>query len=83
MEEVEILKIVPHVIESMQKKIWIDYDEDADVLYINFTYPPNAVEHQEDEQGIVRNFDDTGNLTGLTIISAKRFIKKIEKRNLS
>jgi uncharacterized protein YuzE len=72
MEEVEILKIVPHVLGSMQKKIWIDYDEEADVLYINFTYPPNAVEHEEDEQGIIKNYDEHGNLTGITIISAKR-----------
>jgi uncharacterized protein YuzE len=30
----------------MQRRIWIDYDEDADVLYMNFTYPPKAVEHE-------------------------------------
>ncbi len=46
MEEVEIIKMVPHVVRSMQRRIWIDYDEDADVLYMNFTYPPKAVEHE-------------------------------------
>ena len=75
MEEVEILKIVPHVLKSPYKRIWVDYDEEADVLYINFVYPPNAVEHEEDEDGIVRNYDEKGNLVGLTIIAAKRFIK--------
>jgi len=73
MEEVEILKIVPHVLKSPYKRIWVDYDEEADVLYINFVYPPNAVEHEEDEDGIVRNYDEEGNLAGLTIIAAKRF----------
>ena len=79
MEEVEIVKMVPHVIRSMQRRIWIDYDKDADVLYMNFAYLPKAVEHEEDENGIVKNYDEKGNLTGLTIISAKRFLKAKDK----
>jgi len=79
MEEVEIIKMVPHVVRSMQRRIWIDYDEDADVLYMNFTYPPKAVEHEEDEKAIIRNYDEKGNLTGLTIIAAKRFLKAKEE----
>lgn len=74
MEEVEILKIVPHVIKLAQKKMWIDYDEEADVLYINFVYPPKAIEHEEDENGIIKNYDEKGNIVGLTIISAKRLM---------
>jgi uncharacterized protein YuzE len=42
---------------------------------MNFTYPPKAVEHEEEESGIVKNYDEKGNLTGLTIIAAKRFSK--------
>ena len=79
MEEVEIVKMVPHVIRSMQRRIWIDYDKDADVLYMNFAYLPKAVEHEEDENGIVKNYDEKGNLTGLTIIAAKRFLKAKDK----
>ncbi len=76
MDEAEIMKLIPHVVRSSQKKVWIDYDEGADVLYINFAYPPNAVEHEEDENGIIRNYDEEGKLTGLTIIAAKRFAKE-------
>ena len=79
MEEIEIIKMVPHVVRSTQRKIWIDYDEEADVLYMNFTYPPKAVEHEEDENGIIKNYDENGNLTGLTIIAAKRFLKAKEE----
>jgi len=75
MEEVEITKIIPYVVKSAQRRIWIDYDDEADVLYLNFTYPPTAVEHEEDEDGIVRNYDAAGNLTGLTILAAKRFLE--------
>jgi uncharacterized protein YuzE len=76
MEEVEIIKIIPHVVRSMQRRIWIEYDEDADVLYMNFAYPSKAVEHVEDESGIVKNYDKKGNLAGLTIIAATRFLKR-------
>ncbi|MHA1582846.1 MAG: DUF2283 domain-containing protein [Candidatus Baldrarchaeia archaeon] len=79
MEEVEVLKIIPHILKSSHKKMWIDYDEEADVIYISFVYPPKAVEHEEDENGIIKNYDKNGNLVGLTIIEAKRFLK--ENRN--
>ena len=82
MEEVEIIKMVPYMLRSMQRKIWMDYDKDADVLYMNFTYLPKAVEHDEDENGIVKNYDENGNLTGLTIIAAKRFLKAKEEKRL-
>lgn len=76
MDEIEILKIVPHVLLSSQKKMWIDYDDVADVLYVSFRCPPYSVEHREDERGIVKNYDEKGKLTGLTIIAAKRFLNK-------
>ena len=76
MDEAEIMKIIPYVVRSSQKKVWIDYDEGADVLYISFVYPPNAIEHEEDENGIIRNYDEDGKLTGLTIIAARRFAKE-------
>ncbi len=74
MDEAEIINLVPHIVRSARKKVWIDYDDGADVLYISFVYPPNAVEHEEDENGIIRNYDNKGELTGLTIIAAKRFV---------
>jgi len=76
MDEAEIMKIIPYVVRSSQKKVWIDYDDGADVLYISFVYPPNAIEHEEDENGIIRNYDEDGKITGLTIIAAKRFAKE-------
>jgi len=75
MEEIEIIKIIPHVVKSLQRRIWIDYDEDADVIYMNFTYPPKAVENEKKRNGNVKNYDEKGKLTGLTIIAAKRFLK--------
>lgn len=72
----ELLDIIPHITSIPYRKIWIDYDEEVDVLYMNFTYPPQAVRHEEDENGIIKNYDEEGELVGLTIIAAKRFIEK-------
>ncbi len=60
------------------KLFWLDYDQGADVLYISIVYPPNAVEHEEDENGIIKNYDNKGSLTGLTIIAAKRFAEEVD-----
>jgi len=76
MDEAELIKMIPHVVRSSTKKVWIDYDEEADVLYVSFVYPSNAIEHEEDEDGIIRNYDKEGKLTGLTIIAAKRFTEE-------
>ena len=74
----ELLDIIPHITSIPYRKIWIDYDEEVDVLYMNFTYPPQAVGHEEDENGIIKNYDEEGELVGLTIIAAKRFIEKFD-----
>lgn len=38
MEKVaEILNSIPHLLKMPSKRIWTDYDEEADVLYISFS----------------------------------------------
>ena len=71
----EVINIIPCITTIPYRKIWIDYDEKVDILYINFTYLPSAVEHEEEENGVVKNYDREGKLVGLTIIGAKRFLK--------
>ena len=63
------------MVRSLQRRIWIDYDEDADVPYMNFTYLPKAMGHVGDENGIVKDYDKKENLAGLTIMTATRFLK--------
>jgi hypothetical protein len=45
MAEAEIERIsalVPHLLDIPHKKIWIDYDDEADVLCLNFKKPSHA-----------------------------------------
>ena len=39
-----ISEAVPHLIRLPDRKAWIDYDEDADVLYISLKRPQKATD---------------------------------------
>lgn len=38
----QVLTFVPQVLQLNQKNIWLSYDEEADVLYVNFKKPNRA-----------------------------------------
>lgn len=54
-------------------KLWIDYDKEADVLYVSFGRPQKADDARQ-EDGIIRR-TKKGKLVGLTILNASRFAK--------
>jgi uncharacterized protein YuzE len=68
MAEVNILKSVPYLLTVPSKKIWADYDEEADVLYISF-YKPQEANDSVLEENVVYHYRD-GELVGLTIVRA-------------
>lgn len=58
-----------------QDKLFIDYDEEADVLYVSFGKPQKADDSIHGEDDIIRR--KKGNkVIGLTILNASRFSKK-------
>ncbi len=51
------------------RNVWLDYDEEADVLYISFRKPQRATKTVEvDEDILVRK--DGAEIVGLTIMNA-------------
>lgn len=53
-------------------KLFIDYDEEADVLYVSFGKPQKADDANQGKDGIIRR--KKGNkVVGLTILNASRF----------
>ncbi len=55
-------------------KLFIDYDEEADVLYVSFGKPQKADDSIHGEDDIIRR--KKGNkIIGLTILNASRFKK--------
>ena len=54
-------------------KLWIDYDREADVLYINFGKPQKADDAYQAD-GIIHR-KKKSKLVGLTILNASKFAK--------
>lgn len=67
----ETINFVHSFLKMPQKKVWIDYDEEADVLYISFKRPQRATDTQMTDDGILLRYRD-GELVGLTILDASK-----------
>jgi len=44
---------VPRLVDFPVKQLWIDYDEEADVLYLSFTKPQRATDSELRDDGII------------------------------
>jgi uncharacterized protein YuzE len=52
----------------------VDYDADADVLYLHVGDPATAVDFDESPEGHALRFDAGGHLVGVTIVGARSFL---------
>jgi uncharacterized protein YuzE len=67
----DFLKIVPALLRTPRQYLWSSYDQDADVLYLNFKKPALADDSQlTDDDIIVRS--EKGEVIGLTILHASQ-----------
>ena len=57
--------------EHHTEALWMDYDEEADVLYINFQRPSPADHSQLDETDTIRRYQGD-RLVGITILNASQ-----------
>ena len=64
-----ILKALPSMLRVPARRFWVDYDEDADVMYISFRKPQRATESRVREDGIVIRTRGK-EVVGLTILEA-------------
>ncbi len=67
----EITEIIPHFIKLPETKMWIDYDKEADVLYISFKRPQKATDSEMLEDGILLRYKGK-TLVGITILDASK-----------
>jgi len=67
----KIAALVPHLLSIAHKKIWVDYDEEADVLYVNFKKPEQADDSElTDDEVIIRY--EKGQVVGMTFLNASK-----------
>ena len=71
----EYLKVVPAVLQSPEKYLWSTYDQEADVLYINFKKPSRADDSELTDDDIIIRYEK-GKVIGLTVLHAKQRITK-------
>jgi uncharacterized protein YuzE len=67
----EYLKLLPTVKDAPQRSVWLTYDQDADVMYVNFQKPSVATDSElTDDDVIVRYQDDE--IIGFTVLHASQ-----------
>jgi uncharacterized protein YuzE len=76
----EISEAVPHLIRLPERKAWIDYDEEADVLYISFKRPQKATDTKFlNDKGILLRYH-AKDLVGVTVLDASKPRKRRKPR---
>lgn len=74
MAPVELKRIVdltPELLHLPSGRMWTSYDQEADVLYINFKKPTRANDSELLENDVLVRYEQ-GEVIGITILNASR-----------
>ena len=78
MEKIKVKNItdaLPSILHFPVKEFYIDYDKEADVLYISFERPQEATDTDILEEGILVRYKGE-KVVGVTILNASKWEKK-------
>ena len=64
-----VWKALPLLINFPTQRFWVDYDNEADVLYIGFRRPQKATNTVMSDDGILFRYRDD-QLVGMTVLEA-------------
>jgi uncharacterized protein YuzE len=64
-----VTQAVPLLLKFPERRFWVDYDAEADVLYISFHRPQQATDTEMTEEGVLLRFKGD-ELVGITILDA-------------
>ena len=67
----EVFKATPLLLKFPERRMWIDYDKEADVLYISFKRPQKATDSEMLEGGVMVRYRGE-EIVGLTILGASK-----------
>lgn len=67
----QVLTFVPQVLQLNQKNIWLSYDEEADVLYVNFKRPNRADDSELLDNDVLVRYEGE-DIVGMTIMNASK-----------
>lgn len=66
----EVVEAMPHLKRLPSNHMWIDYDREADVLYVSFDRPQRATDSVLQNDNVVLRYRGK-KLVGITIIGTK------------
>ncbi len=69
-----VMTFVPQVLKLQQNNIWLSYDEEADVLYLNFKKPSHADDSELLDNDVIVRYEDK-EVVGLTVLNASKKVK--------
>lgn len=64
-----VLQSIPFLVDFPSRRVWVDYDDEADVLYINSERPQRATDTRMTDDGILLRYRDK-ELVGVTVLAA-------------
>ena len=67
----DILKAAAHLARVGAPHLWLDYDAEADALYINFQKPQRATESELLDNGVIMRYRGE-KLVGMVIFDASK-----------
>ena len=67
----ELLQVVPKLAKLKLKEFWVDYDEEADVLYISFRKPQQATDTETLDNGVLVRYRGD-EIVGITVLNASK-----------
>jgi uncharacterized protein YuzE len=65
------LKFLPTIDQTPQKNVWLNYDEEADVLYVNFKRPSVATDSELTDDDVIVRYENN-EMIGMTILHARQ-----------
>lgn len=69
-----IFQSIPLIRKFPSDHVWIDYDREADVLYMSFERPQQASDSILKDDVMIRKRN--GKIVGLTVLNASKFRRK-------
>lgn len=64
-----VTQAVPLLVDFPARRFWVDYDKEADVLYISFQRPQKATNTKITDEGILLRYRND-QLVGVTVLDA-------------
>jgi uncharacterized protein YuzE len=68
----DYLRLLPKIKAAPQGNVWLSYDAEADVLYINFQQPNAATDSEMTDEDVIIRYDANDEIVGFTILRASQ-----------